>query len=124
MFVRHEMVMELLETHFLNNEDRRCEVAVRYRVLRTGRSTGIVSTVMLAKEDAGWRIIKEHLLSAIDVSCRGGSGDFVPVADLSPSRADPQVGRDLLDGFNWGFRIVPGGCAKGRCGHWPTGLGA
>jgi hypothetical protein len=46
LFVRHEMGMELLETHFLHKDDRKCEVAVRYRLLRTGRPTEIVSTVM------------------------------------------------------------------------------
>jgi hypothetical protein len=113
MFVRHEMGMELLETHFLHKDDRKCEVAVRYRLLRTGRPTEIVSTVVLAKEEAGWRINKESLLSAMDASYRGSDGDFVPVADLGRNRA----GANVMDAMNAGFQIDPGGCANGRCGQ-------
>ena len=113
LFVRHEMEMELLETHFLHKDDRRCDVAVRYRLLRTGRPTEIVSTVTLAKSEAGWRITKEKLLSAMDASYRGSDGDFVPVADLGRNRA----GANVMDAMNAGFQIAPGGCANGRCGQ-------
>jgi hypothetical protein len=117
LFVRHEMGMELLETHFVSKDDRHCEVAVRYRLLRTGRPSEIVSTVMLAKNEAGWRITKEKLLSAIDASYRGCNGDHVPVADLGRKPEGAPPNRDLLDGFNAGFQIAPGGCANGRCGQ-------
>ena len=113
LFVRHEMGMELLETHFLHKDDRKCEVAVRYRLLRTGRPTEIVSTVTLAKSEAGWRINKECLLSAMDASYRGSDGDFVPMADLDRNRA----GANVVDAMNAGFQIAPGGCANGRCGQ-------
>jgi len=117
LFVRHEMGMELLETHFLQKKERRCEVAVRYRLLRTGRPSEIVSTVTLAKDEAGWRITKEKLISTIDASYRGCNGDYVPVADMDRRRGDAQAGRDAMDAFNADFQIAPGGCANGRCGQ-------
>lgn len=117
LFVRHEMGMELLETHFLNKDDRRCEVAVRYRLLRTGRPSEIVSTVVLAKDEAGWRITKERLLSAIDASYRGCNGDYVPVADLARNPGGAQPNRDVIVNFDAEFQIAPGGCANGRCGQ-------
>jgi hypothetical protein len=117
LFVRHEMGMELLETHFLHKDDRRCDVAVRYRLLRTGRPTEIVSTVTLAKSEAGWRITKEKLLSAIEASYCGRDSDFIRVADLGRNPGGAQPNRDLLEEFNAGFQIAPGGCANGRCGQ-------
>jgi len=117
LFVRHEMGMELLETHFLHKDDRRCDVAVRYRLLRTGRPTEIVSTVTLAKSEAGWRITKEKLLSAIEASYCGRDSDFIRVADLGRNPGGAEPNRDLLEEFNAGFQIAPGGCANGRCGQ-------
>jgi hypothetical protein len=117
LFVRHEMGMELKETHFLRKDDQRCDVAVRYRLLRTGRPVEIVSTVTLAKSDAGWRITKEKLLSAIEASYCGQDSDFIRVADLDRRRGDAQAGRDAMDAFNADFQIAPGGCANGRCGQ-------
>ena len=67
----------------------------------------------LAKSEAGWRITKEKLLSAMDASYRGSDGDFVPVADLGRNRA----GANVMDAMNAGFQIAPGGCANGRCGQ-------
>ncbi len=117
LFVRHEMGMELLETHFLHKDDRRCDVAVRYRLLRTGRPTEIVSAVTLAKSEAGWRITKEKLLSAIEASHCGRDSDFIRVADLGRNPGGAQPNRDLLEEFNAGFQLAPGGCANGRCGQ-------
>lgn len=117
LFVRHEMGMELKETHFLRKDDQRCDVAVRYRLLRTGQPVEIVSTVTLAKSDAGWRITKEKLLSAIEASYCGQDSDFSRVADLDRRRGDAQAGRDAMDAFNADFQIAPGGCANGRCGQ-------
>jgi hypothetical protein len=117
MFVRHEMGMELIETQFLTKDEHRCEVAVRYRLLRTGRPSEIVSTVTLAKDEAGWRITKERLLSEIDKSYRGCGGDYIAVAEMDRNRGNARDGRDVLDQFNAGFQVVPGGCANGRCGQ-------
>lgn len=117
LFVRREMGMELFETHFLHNDDRRCDVAVRYRLLRAGRPTKIVSTVTLVKSEAGWRVTKEKLLSAIEASCCGRDSDFIRVADLGRNPGGAQPNRDLLKGFNAGLQIPPGGCANGRCGQ-------
>jgi len=126
LFVRHEMGMELKETHFLHKDDQRCDVAVRYRLLRTGRPTEIVSTVTLAKSEAGWRITKEKLLSAMEASYCGRDSDFIRVADLDPPPINPPQGNaqgpaddfsDILQPINGDLRIVPGGCANGRCGQ-------
>ena len=117
LFVRYEMGMELLETHFLRKDEGRCEVAVRYRLRRTGRPSEIVSTVTLAKDEAGWRITKEKLISAIDASYRGCNGVYVPAADIDPRGGNAQAGCDAMDAVNADFQIAPGGCANGRCGQ-------
>ncbi len=117
MFVRHEMGMELIETQFLQKDERRCEVAVRYRLLRTGRPSEIVSTVTLAKDEAGWRITKERLMSEIDKSSRGCSGDYIAVAEMDRNRGNARAGNDVPDQLNAGFQVAPGGCANGRCGQ-------
>jgi len=109
LFVQHQVGMELLESHCLEKNDGRCEVAVRYCLLRDEKPTEIVATLTLSKSDEGWLITKEKVLTSKAHREEGP----IRVADLGRQRD----ALNLLEQVNAGFQFAPGGCANGRCGE-------
>lgn len=98
VFVKHEVDLELVDSHLVEKTDRRAELAVMYRVTLSQQSYDVVSLVALEREDGNWRIATEQVEARSGAQQRGsaaGSGE------------PEQVFRFGGDG---------GGCANGRCG--------
>jgi hypothetical protein len=117
LFVNHSIDLELLDSHLVNESEKRAQVAVKYRTTLTNESYHIVSLVGLSLEGGAWRIAREKVeaRSTIDSSESqsrsggqvfrfGGGGDVV----LGPLN-DDGLPADIV-------RRPGGGCANGRCG--------
>lgn len=110
VFVRHEIDLELLDSHLVDKTARKAELAVMYRATLSQQSYDIVSLIVLEPEEGTWRIAAEQVKSNSAARQRGsgaGSGEqafrFGGGGDVmfNPPDNDPLPG---------------GGCANGRCG--------
>jgi hypothetical protein len=138
LFVRHEMAMEILDSHVLSSSETGGEIAVKYRAVLSGRASEVVAVLGMTKEDGVWRISKETIHSAQVVSsgvtadCGSACGmrSFQlgggQVCGAVPRNWDPyNPPADLIDPALEHLRgdigILPGrGCSSGRCGQPPA----
>lgn len=138
LFVKHEMAMEILDSHVLGTSEKGGEIAVKYRAVLSGRSSEVVAVLGMTKEDGVWRINKETIHSA-EVSRSGATADCGTACGMRPfqfggGQACGAVPRnwdpfnppaDLIDPALEHLRgdigILPGrGCSSGRCGQPPA----
>lgn len=110
MFVRHDLALDLLDSHVVSEAGDKAEIAVRYTLTLTDTSYDIVSILSLERQDGTWQIIREKLDSTTPRGNAGaslmrcGAGNAVPTnRDAGPIRPEDNGRRR-------------GGCASGRCG--------
>lgn len=117
LFVMHELDLELLDSHLLEESGREAEVAVKYRVTMTQPCYDIVSVVKLTREQDAWRIVREQVKSRFMTSGGGScSGSEEPVFRFGGG-GDAVLGRQAEDFLPADVGRRPGGgCANGRCG--------
>jgi hypothetical protein len=114
-FVTHEIGLELLDSEIVSEQDRKAELAVKYRATISAESWDVVSLLALVREDNDWRITGEQVRTRAAVSRHGPRG-------CSDKPAFRFGGGDAM--FNPGDDGLPadigrrpgGGCANGRCG--------
>ena len=61
LFVQHEVTMDLLDSHIIQQTETRSEAAVKYRTKRSDDTYTVVSLVDLKKENGYWKISKERI---------------------------------------------------------------
>ncbi|MEI7929404.1 MAG: hypothetical protein WCH40_12705 [Verrucomicrobiales bacterium] len=139
LFVKHEISMEILDSHVLESSELSAQVAVKYRARLSGRSYDVVSILGMIKEYDHWRINKEtiHSTQRIDsdrtASCGsacgmkqfqfggGQAGGNLPL-NWDPFNPPAHLIDPALEHLRGDIGIMPGrGCAAGRCGQ-PGGL--
>lgn len=116
LFAMHELDLELLDCHLVEESGSKAEMVVKYRVTMTEPCCDIVSLVNLTREQDAWRIVREQVKSqrmsrgrasgpgSEEQVFRFGGGD----AAFNPN-ADDFLPADI-------GRQPGGGCANGRCG--------
>lgn len=134
LFVKHEMAMEILDSHVLGKSEKGGEIAVKYRAVLSGRTSEVVAVLGMTKEDGRWRISKENIHSTLVVrpekivTCGSacgirpfhlGGGQACGALPPNCNQYDPPA--DLIDPALEHLRgdigILPGkGCSSGRCG--------
>jgi hypothetical protein len=138
LFVRHEMAMEILDSHVLSSSEQDGEIAVKYRAMLSGRSSEVVAVLGMTKREGLWRINKETIHSA-EVVRSAATADCGTACGMRPfqfggGQACGAVPRnwdpfnppaDLIDPALEHLRgdvgILPGrGCSSGRCGQPPA----
>ena len=116
LFVEHEIGLELLDSHLVNETDGKAELAVKYRMTLTEPRYDIVSLIRLAREDDRWRIVGESIQSnsAMPISrSYGGSGEQVfRFGGGGEVLLNPQGDDGLPADIG---RRPGGGCPDGRC---------
>lgn len=116
LFVAHEIDLELLDSHLVEESGVKAEVAVKYRVTMTEPCYDIISIVNLSREQDAWRIMREQVKSRLMTrghSACAGSEDQVFRFGGGAAVLDPRAA-DFLPGDVG--RQPGGGCANGRCG--------
>ena len=135
LFVKHEISMEILDSHVLELSEQSAQVAVKYRARLSGRSYDVVSILGMIKEYDRWRINKEtiHSTQRIDydrtASCGsacgmkqfqfggGQVGGNLPL-NWDPFNPPAHLIDPALEHLRGDIGIMPGrGCAAGRCGQ-------
>jgi hypothetical protein len=117
VFVKHEVDLELVDSHLVDKAERKAELAVMYRVRLSQQAYDVTSLIGLVREDEQWLIATEQVEGRSGARQRGlaagsgeqafrfgGGGDVV----LNP-QADGFLPADI-------GRAPGGGCANGRCG--------
>lgn len=61
LFVQHQVTMDLLDSHIIQQTATRTEAAVKYRTKRSEDTYTVVSLVDLKKENGSWKISKERI---------------------------------------------------------------
>lgn len=61
LFVQHDVTMDLLDSHIIEQTGTRSEAAVKYRTKRSEDTYTVVSLVDLKKENGYWKISKERI---------------------------------------------------------------
>lgn len=122
MFVKGRSSMSIVESHVIEIEDEKAEVAVRYMMSEPSGPVEIVSTVNMSKEGDRWVINKEVLVSRSSGRAEApfaqarqangrADGEWDPM-NPDPSRISPNLQHLIGD-----IGIQPGmGCQNGRCG--------
>lgn len=113
VFVKHEIDLELLDSHLVDKTARKAELTVMYRATLSQQSYDVVSLITLETEDGDWLIAAEEVQSRSGIRQRGsaaGSGEQAFQFGGGGNVMFNPLGNDLLPG-NFG-----GGCANGRCG--------
>jgi len=115
LFVTHELGLELVDSQVVSEQDRKAELAVKYRATLSAESWDIVSLLDLVREDNDWRIAGEQVRTRAAVSRCGPRGcSSGPVFRFGGGDAVFNPGDDGLPADIG--RRPGGGCANGRCG--------
>jgi len=115
LFVTHEVGLELLDSQLMSDQDRKAEIAVKYRATLSADSWEIVSLIDLVREDDDWRIAGEQVRTRAAVGRCGPRGcSSGPVFRFGGGDAVFNPGGDGLPADIG--RRPEGGCANGRCG--------
>ena len=118
LFVQHDIGLEIVDSHVLQQTETSGEIAVKYRASLSANTAEIVSLLALSKEDGAWKIGKEKIqasrISHDKRSSSQGSGGENVQFNFGGGGAVLLNPNDALLPRDIGQR--PGGCANGRCG--------
>lgn len=118
LFVQHDISLEIVDSHVLQQTDTSGEIAVKYRASLSANTAEIVSFLALSKEDGAWKIGKEKIHASRnrrdERSASERSGDDNNQFHFGGGGAVLRNPNDALLPRDIGQR--PGGCANGRCG--------
>ena len=73
LFASHDVSVELVDSHILDESSDSAEVAVKYVLTLSSLSGEFVSLIRLKKEESGWRISKETVQSVGATDSRSDS---------------------------------------------------
>lgn len=135
LFVKHEISMEILDSHVLEWSERSAQVAVKYRATLSGRTYDVVSILGMIKKDDHWQINKEtiHSTHRIDYDRTASCGSACGMKQFQfgggqvvgnlPHNWDPfnppaHLIDPALEHLPGDIAIMPRrGCAAGQCGQ-------
>ena len=139
LFVKHEIAMEILDSHVLDKSKIFGEVAVKYRVTLSGRACEVVAVLRMTMESDTWFIDKETIHSTQRIGygqpAPCGSACGLKPFQLGGGQAVVELPRNwdpfnppahlidpALEHLRGDIGILPSqGCGSGRCGQ-PSGF--
>ena len=118
LFVKHDVSLEIVDSHVLKQTETAGEIAVKYRTRLSANTAEIVSLLAVTKEAGAWKIGKEKIHASRsrpeDTSSSHASGGEIVQFNFGGGGAVLLNPNDALLPRDIGQR--PGGCANGRCG--------